>query len=110
MAVDRDPALRRSGQAVTIGDLFKLALAPPIRLLRRRMLQARIRSLHGLAEYFEWQEANGRAGLADTHKRMAPAESELNALHIALRYGDRANVKICSVSIGALKIPRSHEL
>lgn len=71
-----------SGQGGDVGlrQLLGLVLAPALRWVRQRILQARIRSLHGLADYFEWQEANGRAGLADTHKRIALARSELNAL------------------------------
>lgn len=61
-------------------QLLGLVLAPASRWGSRRMLKAHIRSLQGLADYFEWQEANGRAGLADTQKRMVLARSELNAL------------------------------
>lgn len=67
-------------QEVTLPQLLAVALAPVVRWLRRKVLDARLRSLEGLVSYFEWQEANGRAGLADTHKRMAVARSEINAL------------------------------
>lgn len=67
-------------QDVTLTQLLGIALAPVARWVRRKVLEARMRSLEGLVSYFEWQEANGRAGLADTHKRMAVARSEINAL------------------------------
>lgn len=60
--------------------LLGLVIAPALRWLSRHILQARIRSLQRLADYFEWQQTNGRTGLADTHKQMAIARSELNAL------------------------------
>lgn len=65
---------------VTIGDLLGMIIAPTLCWWRRQVLQARLRSLHGLADYFAWQEANGRAGLADTHRRIAVAKSDLNAI------------------------------
>jgi hypothetical protein len=49
MTMGRDSALMRSEQAVTIGDLFKLALAPPIRWLRRRMRGGRIQVLQTIS-------------------------------------------------------------
>jgi len=68
------------GGDMVLRQLLGLVLAPALRWVSRRILRARIRSLQGLADYFERQEANGRAGLADTQKRMALARSELNAL------------------------------
>jgi hypothetical protein len=70
----------RTGQTITLWQLFCVSLAPAARRIRRLILQTRLRSLQRLAEYFEWEEANGRAGLADTHKRIALTKSELNAL------------------------------
>lgn len=72
--------IARRGGNVTLCQLLGLVLAPASRWVSRRILRARIRSLHGLADYFQWQHENGRAGLVDTHKRMALARSELNAL------------------------------
>ena len=70
----------RTRQSLTLVQLLSLSLAPLIREIKRKKLQAEVRSLSGLAEYFEWQERNCRAGLADTHKRIALAHSDLNAL------------------------------
>lgn len=69
-----------AGAGISMTELFGLALAPMAKWARRQILKARLHSLHGLAEYFAWQEANGRAGLADTHKRIAETRSDLNCL------------------------------
>jgi hypothetical protein len=39
-----------------------------------------LRSLEKQADYFAWQQQNGAAGLADTHKRIAMAKSDLRRL------------------------------
>lgn len=65
---------------VTLQQLLGVALTPAAHWMRRKILQARLRSLRGLALYFEAQEKNARAGLADVHKQMAETRSELNAL------------------------------
>lgn len=65
---------------MTIAGLLGLVLVPASRWIARKRLQMRIRSLQGLADYFAWQEANGRAGLADTQKRIALAKSDLHSL------------------------------
>lgn len=69
-----------AARQVTVAQLLGLSLAPAVKWLHRQMLQARLRSLQQLAEYFEWQEQNGRAGLSDTHKRIVLAKSDLAAL------------------------------
>lgn len=67
-------------QNVSVRQLLRLSVAPAASWIRRCMLQARLRSLQRLADYFEWQEANGREGLADTHRSIALVKSDLNTL------------------------------
>jgi hypothetical protein len=78
--IQRQKRFARPGHEVTIGELLGLVLAPAVRWWQRKTLEARLRSLHGLAAYFEWQAENARRGLADTHKRQAATRSELNTL------------------------------
>jgi|GEM_PF-5050228 len=68
------------GQEIGLCGLLAIACAPLSRRVRRRMLQARIKSLQGLAIYFEEQGDQARAGLAVTHKQLALAKSELRSL------------------------------
>jgi hypothetical protein len=65
---------------ITLEQLFGLSLDRIVNWTRRKMLQAHLRSLHGMAEYFAWQQENGAAGLADAHKRIAMAKSDLRRL------------------------------
>jgi hypothetical protein len=65
---------------ITVEELFGLSLERMVGWIKRQMLQAHLRSLHGMAEYFAWQQANGAAGLADAHKRIAMAKSDLRRL------------------------------
>jgi len=48
--------------------------------ISKKRLEAQLRKLAGLADYFEWQARNAREGMADTHKRMAIVRSDLNRL------------------------------
>jgi hypothetical protein len=61
-------------------QLLALAMLPAARWLTQKKLQAEIRSLQSQADYFGRQQENARAGLADTHKRMAIARSNLMLL------------------------------
>lgn len=72
--------MNKSNQISGFGSLIGLSLAPVAKWVRRQILQARLRSLQGLAIYFDAQIENAQAGLADTHKRIALARSEINAL------------------------------
>lgn len=65
---------------ISVMQLLALAMLPAARWLEKKKLQAEIKSLQGLAEFFERQEENARAGLADTHKRMAVARANLMLL------------------------------
>lgn len=65
---------------ITTEQLFGLSLDRIVGWIRRKMLQAHLRSLHGMAEYFAWQQENGALGLADAHKRIAMAKSDLRRL------------------------------
>jgi hypothetical protein len=65
---------------ITLEQLFGLSLDRMVNWAKRRALQAQLRSLHGMAEYFAWQQENGSAGLADAHKRIAMAKSDLRRL------------------------------
>jgi hypothetical protein len=67
-------------QGVTMSNLFRMSLDPVVGALKRYRLQAELRSLRMHASYFQWQQENGAAGLADTQKRIAVAQSDLNAL------------------------------
>lgn len=75
-------AYRRPAQGKEMGlqALIGLALEPVAKRVRRWRLEARLRSLQRLADYFEWQETNGRAGLADTHRRIALTKSDIARL------------------------------
>lgn len=81
MNVRREAAPTPAQGEVGLLHLIGMALARPGQWFRRRVLLAQLRSLRRLAAYFEWQEANGRMGLADTHRRIAITQSDLNALH-----------------------------
>lgn len=61
-------------------QLLGLSVNPIIRLIKRLVLQSKLRTLYQAASYFKWQQDNGHAGLADTHKRIAILESELRSL------------------------------
>lgn len=65
---------------ITVEQLFGLSLERIVGWVKRKMLQAHLRSLYGMADYFAWQQANGAAGLADAHKRIAMAKSDLRHL------------------------------
>lgn len=80
MNLTRKPVSAKLADTVSLLQLLGMAMERPSRWLRRQMLQGQLRSLQGLSDYFEWQQANGRAGLADTHKRMAITKAELNDL------------------------------
>lgn len=65
---------------ITLEQLFGLSLERMVTWVKRQKLQAQLRSLHGMADYFAWQQANGTAGLADAQKRIAVAKSDLRQL------------------------------
>jgi hypothetical protein len=69
-----------SQQGVTMSHLFRMSLMPLAAAIKRYRLQAELRRLKMHAGYFQWQQENGAAGLADTQKRIALAQSDLNAL------------------------------
>ena len=70
----------RSFADITFEQLFGLSLERITGWMKLKMLQAHLRSLHGMAEYFAWQQENGAAGLADAHRRIAMARSDLRQL------------------------------
>ncbi|MEN3291525.1 MAG: hypothetical protein V7642_778 [Burkholderiales bacterium] len=87
MAVGNKSVVRTSGRAksaavelMTTEQLLRLSVAQFTRWFKRKMIEAQLRSLHSMAEYFAWQQENGSAGLADTHKRIAMAKSDLHRL------------------------------
>lgn len=65
---------------VTLRQLFGEAFAPLMLSIRRYILRKRIKGLKLMADYFEEQVQNGREGMADTHKRLCIAESDLRSL------------------------------
>lgn len=67
-------------QSMTFRQLLGLWLAPLDRAIRRHRLRVELRRLQMHAGYFQWQQDNGTAGLADAHKRIALVRSDLNAL------------------------------
>lgn len=61
-------------------QLLGLSVDTVVRRIRCALLRARLRSLQREADYFTWQQENGAAGLADTHKRIAMLSSDLHQL------------------------------
>jgi hypothetical protein len=74
------PSISSSRHNVTMAHLIQLSLRPVVGMVKRYQLQAELRRLRKHASYFQWQQENGAAGLADTQKRIALAQSDLNAL------------------------------
>jgi hypothetical protein len=72
--------LPRVGEGITPVKLLSMSLDPVVRRVKCWLLRAHLRSLHRLADYFAWQQENGAAGLADTHKRIAMTKSDLRSL------------------------------
>lgn len=72
--------LRLNGGETTIPALLSLSIGPLVRIFKRQRLKGELKRLRMHEAYFQWQQANGIAGLADTHKRMALKQSDLNAL------------------------------
>jgi hypothetical protein len=70
----------RRQSSIGLLPLLGLCLAPIIRQARARALRVELRTLHLHADYFQWQQQNGAAGLADAHKRIAIARADLAAL------------------------------
>lgn len=64
-----------------IAGLFSGIFGPLCNWINRKRLEAQLRELVRLADYFEWQARNAREGMADTHKRMAIVRSDLNRLN-----------------------------
>jgi hypothetical protein len=76
----RRPSASAARQGVTMAHLFRMSLVPVAAAIKRYQLQAELRRLRVHASYFQWQQENGAAGLADTQKRIALAQSDLNAI------------------------------
>lgn len=75
----------RADEDITATGLLGLSLLLIVRWVESQLLRAHLRSLQRLADYFTWQQENGTAGLADTHKRIAMAKAELHQLQNYLR-------------------------
>jgi hypothetical protein len=72
----------RRAEEISAGELLGLSLNFIDRWINGIVLRSRLRSLEKQADYFAWQQENGAAGLADTHKRIVVARSELNRLRM----------------------------
>lgn len=69
---------------INASGLLGMSLLLIVRWIESLVLRGHLRSLERLADYFAWQQENGAAGLADTHKRIAMAKSELRQLQDSL--------------------------
>jgi hypothetical protein len=74
--IDRQHTVRE----ITATALLGLCIGYLNRRINSALLRAHLRSLEKQADYFAWQQQNGAAGLADTHKRIAMAKSDLRRL------------------------------
>ncbi|MEN3296217.1 MAG: hypothetical protein V7642_5470 [Burkholderiales bacterium] len=67
-------------ELIRLSELLGLSMDCICRWIRSLRLRAQLRSLQRQADYFAWQQENGAAGLADTHKRIAMVRSDLHQL------------------------------
>lgn len=72
----------RTEAEISAKELLGLSLTCFCRWIDSLLLRSHLRSLERLADYFTWQQENGAAGLADTHKRIAMVRSELHRLQL----------------------------
>jgi hypothetical protein len=77
--ISKQPSVRRA-EEISAAELLGLSLACIYRWINGFLLRGRLRSLERQADYFTWQQENGAAGLADTHKRIAMVRSDLHRL------------------------------
>jgi hypothetical protein len=77
--IGKQPSVRREDE-ISPAELLGLSLHCIYRWIDGLLLRSRLRSLERQADYFAWQQENGAAGLADTHKRIAMVRSDLHRL------------------------------
>jgi hypothetical protein len=69
-----------SAELIRLTQLLGLSVDCIYRWIVSLRLRAQLRSLERQADYFAWQQENGTAGLAETHKHIAMLRSDLHRL------------------------------
>ncbi|MEN3366253.1 MAG: hypothetical protein V7606_3527 [Burkholderiales bacterium] len=76
----REQARGGREESISMSKLLGLCLSCVSRGIESARLRARLRALERQADYFAWQQENGAAGLADTHKRIVMVRADLQQL------------------------------